>query len=479
MRDSKHKAAAMTADEKVVNLRQLRFKPANSNDAARADLSHQFKDVPRCSYAKDDGISQYLGSESGMDASPASPRDHTALHDDIPTIASETADSGGTLRQLLLRDGFAVAIFLHLLVAALLIGFVTVTLPDEPSMSEGATVVSLVVQGSVANQVSAGEKEAPDELEEKPVEEPVVTEVKPVVKPIEKPVEKPVEKVVEKPVEPVKAPEPVVAKTEEILQDVPMPEILSDVPDILTAQGPAVDKIEVAAKPVPVEKPVEEPVKEMTAVIPEKIVEPEVKPEPILKAAQPLPHPVSKLPEIKKVVEEKPKPEEKKPDPELKKPEPKKEEPKKDEPKKEVKKPEKKKEKLKKRKGNQANAEVSSNRGAEDTNNKGNTAQDNSSGGSNNRQIGNAARSNYQGLVEKRLQRAKSRVRSPGRGSVTVAFTITASGGVSGVRIKGSSGDAGIDATALKVVARASPFPAIPGETGRKSWPMSQEFLFK
>jgi protein TonB len=60
-----------------------------------------------------------------------------------------------------------------------------------------------------------------------------------------------------------------------------------------------------------------------------------------------------------------------------------------------------------------------------------------------------------------------------------VAFTITASGGVSGVRIKGSSGDAGIDATALKVVARASPFPAIPGETGRKSWPMSQEFLFK
>lgn len=462
----------MTADEKVVHLRHLRFKPANSNDAARADLSHQFKDVPRCSFAKDDGISQYLGSESGMDASPASPREHTALHDDIPTIAIETSESGGRFHRLLLRDGFAVAIFLHLLVAALLIGFVSITLPEEPSMSEGATVVSLVVEGSVANQISAGDKEAPDEPEEKPVEEPAVTEVKPVVKPLVKPVEKPVEKVVEKPVEPVKAPEPVVAKTEEILKDVPMPEIVSDIPDILTAQGPAVDKIEVAAKPVPVEEPVEEPVKEMTAVIPEKIVEPEIKPEPIVKAAQPLPHPVSKLPEIKKVVEETPKPEEKKP-------EPKKEEPKKEEPKKDVKKPEKKKEKQKKRKGNQANAEVTSKRGAEDANNKGNTAQDNSRGGSNNRELGNAARSNYKGMIEKRLARAKNRVRSPGKGKVTVTFTITASGGVSGVRVAGSSGDDRLDAAALKIVSRATPFPAIPTETGRKSWLMTVPMFFK
>lgn len=463
----------MTADEKVVHLRHLRFKPANSNDAARADLSHQFKDVPRCSFARDDGISQYLASESGMDASPASPSEHTALHDDIPSIATEAAQSGGSLHRLLLRDGFAVAIFLHLLVAALLIAFVTVTLPEEQSMSEGATVVSLVVDGSI-DQISAGEKDAPDELEEKPVEEPVVTEVKPVVKPIEKPVEKPVEKVVERPVEPVKLSEPVVAKTEEILKDVPMPEILSDVPDILTAQGPAVDKIEVAAKPVPVEEPVEEPVKEMTAVIPEKVVEPEVKPEPILKAAQPLPHPVSKLPEIKKVATEKPKPEEKKPEPEEKKPEPKKEEPKK-----EIKKPGKKKEKLKKRKGNQANAEVTSHKGVEGADNKGASTQDSSRGGSNNREIGNAARSNYKGMVEKRLVRAKSRVRPPGRGKVVVAFTVMASGSVTGLRIARSSGDEAIDATALKIVSRASPFPAIPAELGLKSYQFTNLIEFR
>uniref|UniRef100_UPI002611AEE5 hypothetical protein n=1 Tax=uncultured Rhizobium sp. TaxID=155567 RepID=UPI002611AEE5 len=145
-----------TKIHKVVDLQGLRFQPANSNDAARARLAHHFAHVPTCSYARNDGISQYLGSESGIDTAPLSPTAHVALHDDVPDIAPETAGTGKKPRFKLLRDAFAIALLLHAVAAAAML-LITVPVALDAAQIEGETVISLVMEGDVANQVSAGE----------------------------------------------------------------------------------------------------------------------------------------------------------------------------------------------------------------------------------------------------------------------------------------------------------------------------------
>jgi protein TonB len=68
---------------------------------------------------------------------------------------------------------------------------------------------------------------------------------------------------------------------------------------------------------------------------------------------------------------------------------------------------------------------------------------------------------------------------SPAKGNVIVTFTILANGTVSGLRIQKSSGKEAVDAAALKVVRAAAPFPPIPAETGKESWPMTLPMTFK
>jgi protein TonB len=420
---------AKTADKKHTTLAELRFKPANSNDAERAQFSHHFVNVPRCSFAKDDGISTYLGSETGMDTFPQPPTEQEPLHKDVPAIECEVPAAAGGLARKLLRSGFALSVFLHA-VAAVAVGYMTLVLPDEDSMVEGAMSISLVVEGSDADRIASGEEE------EAPEEEP-----KPELK------IKPVEKLAETVPEAVNRPEvvqPIEAKPEEILKDVPMPELGADLPQILTTQAGSEVKAEAVAKPIPVEKKIEPEPKELAAAVaPEK--------------------PVEKKPEEKPIE---------------KKPEAKKEEPKK-EPEKKLEKKKEEPKKRKKFKGNRGKDEQKSDRGDSDTSNKGERSSDNSRGASNNRELGNAARSNYQGKVEKKLLRAKSRVRKPGNGKVTVTFVIAANGDISGLRIWKSSGEAAIDAAALKIVNKAAPFPAIPPETGWKSRRMTNQIDFE
>lgn len=74
---------------------------------------------------------------------------------------------------------------------------------------------------------------------------------------------------------------------------------------------------------------------------------------------------------------------------------------------------------------------------------------------------GNAAASNYPGKIMRKIQR--TRKESAGaRGTATVAFRITASGGVSSLRIQKSSGSAKVDQIALRHIQRAAPFPPPP-----------------
>lgn len=74
---------------------------------------------------------------------------------------------------------------------------------------------------------------------------------------------------------------------------------------------------------------------------------------------------------------------------------------------------------------------------------------------------GNAAISNYQGKVYRRIARAKPRNVNT-RGTARVSLTISGGGSLSGVRISRSSGSAKLDQIALTQVRRAAPFPPTP-----------------
>ena len=79
---------------------------------------------------------------------------------------------------------------------------------------------------------------------------------------------------------------------------------------------------------------------------------------------------------------------------------------------------------------------------------------------------GNAAASNYPGLVMRKLSRAgKPRVNA--RGTAVVAFSIAANGGLSSVSLARSSGSTALDQAALRLVRGAGPFPKPPAGARR------------
>lgn len=94
---------------------------------------------------------------------------------------------------------------------------------------------------------------------------------------------------------------------------------------------------------------------------------------------------------------------------------------------------------------------------------------------------GSAATSKYPGLVQKALRRALRFPKGAGRagGEAQVRFTVSASGSVSGISVVRSTGNAVLDAEAVKTVQRAAPFPPIPADAGRKSWTFTMPLLFK
>ncbi|MBL8579585.1 MAG: TonB family protein [Mesorhizobium sp.] len=128
------------------------------------------------------------------------------------------------------------------------------------------------------------------------------------------------------------------------------------------------------------------------------------------------------------------------------------------------------------RSGNGGQSQANTRRGQADGQEKGDSKQA-SKGGSKNGEVGNAAVSNYPGKVVAKLRRAMrkipKRTLSKAQNDLQVAFTVNAAGGVSGVRIARSSGSAEVDQAALALVKRAAPFPPIPPEAQRSSWPFA------
>jgi len=106
----------------------------------------------------------------------------------------------------------------------------------------------------------------------------------------------------------------------------------------------------------------------------------------------------------------------------------------------------------------------------------------NAIGNSRSARSGNAAVSNYPGQVVSKLRRSLRYPREARsqrlRGEVQVAFTVSGSGGVGGVRIARSSGSPVLDRAALETVQRAAPFPPIPADAGRSNWTFTVPLAF-
>ena len=79
---------------------------------------------------------------------------------------------------------------------------------------------------------------------------------------------------------------------------------------------------------------------------------------------------------------------------------------------------------------------------------------------------GNAAASNYPGLVMRKISRVP-RPRAGSRGTAVVGFSVTGGGGLASVHLTGSSGSAQLDRAALQMIRRAAPFPAPPAGAQR------------
>ncbi|MCA1300538.1 energy transducer TonB [Stappia indica] len=106
-----------------------------------------------------------------------------------------------------------------------------------------------------------------------------------------------------------------------------------------------------------------------------------------------------------------------------------------------------------------------------------------SRGGAKTREAGNAASSNYPGLVRRKLGRSLRYPRSARRkgltGEVTVGFTVQSSGVATGVRVVRSSGSPILDRAALETVGRAAPFPRIPANAGKTRWRFTIPLTFR
>lgn len=223
--------------------------------------------------------------------------------------------------------------------------------------------------------------------------------------------------------------------------------------------------------PEPVEVAEVPPVQsEITSETPTDIIPMEAD---VILPAEEMPPVTAEQPEITATVapaetvipEEKPEPEEIKPEPE-KKPEPKKEKPEKEKP---QKKP------VKKRAGNKGDKAEATKQGQTDGVENAVASSNSGKKGKASQALGNAAESNYKGKVRSKVQRhfkyPKSADRAGVKGTVTVSFVVSASGGVSGVRIVKGSGSPVLDEAAMNAVRRAEPLPKIPEGANRSSWP--------
>jgi protein TonB len=89
---------------------------------------------------------------------------------------------------------------------------------------------------------------------------------------------------------------------------------------------------------------------------------------------------------------------------------------------------------------------------------------------------GDAAIANYTGKVQARIKRYVQRVSSKYEKGLTlvVRLTIGSDGELRSLSVARSSGDSGLDQAVIEQVRKAAPFPSLPSEWGKPTWPFTQ-----
>ncbi|KAA1182527.1 TonB family protein [Rhizobium tropici] len=89
---------------------------------------------------------------------------------------------------------------------------------------------------------------------------------------------------------------------------------------------------------------------------------------------------------------------------------------------------------------------------------------------------GDAAVANYKGKVQSRIRRYIQRVSSKYEKGLTLVINLTiGSGGeLRSLSLTRSSGDSGLDQAVMEQIRNAAPFPPLPSEWGRPTWPFTQ-----
>ena len=334
-----------------------------------------------------------------------------AEHLPMDALPERARETVAGRRTSLLFSGVGSCLFHAAIVIALLFTFVAT--PEEAQEEAGDTVSVIMIGNSDADQMATGEENPQTEPEQVTAEavQPQPTEVTP---------------------EPAQPPQPDVVQPQTVetqqLQTVEPVEqtqptaVAPEQPQILATQVPAETTVIQSAEPV---QPVDSQVAEAQPTEPPpEVVTPVEKPKPV----------------------ERPK---------------------------EVKKPVAKVAKAKS--GSRGESEQDSKRGSADGTE---AAQSDQNSQLNARKAGSgdAAIANYTGKVQARIKRYVQRVPSKYEKGLTlvVRLTIGSNGELRSLSVARSSGDSGLDQAVIEQVRKAAPFPSLPSEWGKPTWPFTQ-----
>ncbi|MDM9625990.1 TonB family protein [Rhizobium sp. S152] len=394
---------------------------------------HEMSDLRNCPRQPAAEAVIHYARFAHIESFPQDPRSASSGHVAAPSMDAAVEKEAATKgkRKWVVTAACASSLIFHVaLVAALLIGIVVT--PTEPVEEAGETVSVIILGDSDVDQQSSGE-----DVEDPQPDQVVAESVQPeTVQPTEVTPEQ------AQPAEPQ-----AVAPTQQVTRVSPENATAQE-PEVLTSQTPAeTSVVQPMATQVPEEVPPETPPvaqatpEEVTPVQPTETAE--VAPEPDA-TPTPTPKPKAETP-VKK-----PKPVEKKTPPK----------------------------KTTQAAGSKGDNKQDSKRGTADGSETAQSDHDSRSAGSVGGS-GSAAVANYQGKLEAKLRRSMrvpTKFKRMGVAmTVRIRLTISSSGALSGLSVARSSGIPELDQAALDSIRRAAPFPPLPAEWGKPTWPFSQE----
>ena len=338
----------------------------------------------------------------------------TAEHLPMDALPERPRDVVAGHKTSLLFSGMGSCLFHAAIVAVVLLTFVAA--PEEAQEEAGDTVSVIMIGNSDTDQMAAGEETPQSEPEQVTAEAVQPQTVQPSeVAPEE--TQSPQPDVVQ----PQEVETQQVQSVEPVEQAQPMT-VVPEQPQILATQAPAETTVVQPAEPV---QPMETEVVEAQPVEPPTAVAtPVEKPKPIEKPKE-IKRPVAKVAKAKS--------------------------------------------------GSRGESREDTKRGSADGVE---TAQSDASSQVNARRTGSgdAAVANYKGKVQSRIRRYVQRVSSKYEKGLTLVINLTiGSGGeLRSLSVARSSGDSGLDQAVMEQIRNAAPFPPLPSEWGRPTWPFMQ-----